>query len=282
MNIVTPNLNSRTPTASDETEVNLDAWPIWRACRLPWESAAVDHDDARGHWERHANDWIALTRSDPDYELFNKPSFLDIVPRPGRLTLDVGCGEGRLARELTALGHHVVGIDGAAGLARAARTAEPPTLFALGDSSHLPIASGVADLVVCFMVLMDVDDLDEAVTELARVLVPGGVLCAAILHPIFTSGLFIEDDPNQTFYMGEYGRSMRHLLDVQRKTGERFLFRIEHRPLETYSRALEAAGFTITGIREPKPTDSAVAERPEFAKFRRVPEFLHLRARRFR
>jgi SAM-dependent methyltransferase len=240
----------------------------------------MEQDDARDHWERHAHEWIALTRSDPDYELFNKPSFLDLVPHPRRLTLDIGCGEGRLARELTALGHHVVGIDGSAGLVRAASTAVPPTFVALGDTTQLPVASGIADLVVCFMVLMDVDDLDEAVSELARVLVPGGVLCAAILHPIFTSGLFIDDDPNQTFYMGEYARPMRHLLDVQRKTGERFLFRIEHRPIETYSRALEAAGLTITHMREPIPTDIAVAERSEFAKFRRVPEFLHLRAQR--
>jgi hypothetical protein len=37
---------------------------------------------------------------------------------------------------------------------------------------------------------MDVEDLDGPVSELARVLVPSGVLCAAILHPIFTSGTF--------------------------------------------------------------------------------------------
>jgi SAM-dependent methyltransferase len=237
-------------------------------------------DDARDHWERHADDWISLTRSDPDFQLFNKPSFLDLVPPPGRLTLDVGCGEGRLARELTALGHHVIGIDGSAILAHAARTAEPPTHVGIADATHLPVASGVADLAVCFMVLMDVEGLDQAVRELARVLVPRGVLCAAILHPIFTSGLFIDGDPNQTFYMGEYSRPMRHVLDVQRQTGEPFTFRIEHRPIETYSRAFEAAGLALTHIREPKPADVAVASRAELAKFRRVPEFLHLRAER--
>jgi hypothetical protein len=50
---------------------------------------------ARDHWEQQAEAWIGLTRADPDYELLNKPSFLEIVPPPGRLTLDVGCGEGR-------------------------------------------------------------------------------------------------------------------------------------------------------------------------------------------
>jgi hypothetical protein len=59
-----------------------------------------------------------------------------------------------------------------------------------------------------------------------------------------------------------------------------WLVRIEHRPIESYSRAFEAAGLALTHIREPLPTDEAVAARAEFAKFRRVPEFLHLRAER--
>jgi SAM-dependent methyltransferase len=238
----------------------------------------MERADARDHWERHADAWIALTRSDPDYELLNKPSFVDLVPAPGRLTLDVGCGEGRLARDLTALGHQVIGLDGSATLAQAADAAVPRTPVALANATRLPIASGVADLVVSFMVLMDVEDLDGAVRELARVLVPSGVLCAAILHPIFTSGLFIDGDPNQTFYMGEYARRMRHV--VRSQVDERLVFRIEHRPIEMYSRAFETSGLTITHVREPLPSHEAVRARPNFAKFRRVPEFLHPRARR--
>ena len=113
----------------------------------------MERDDARDHWERQADAWIALTRSDPDYELLNKPSFLDLVPAPGRLTLDVGCGEGRLARELTALGHQVIGLDGSATLAQAADATVPRTPVALANATRLPIGSGVADLVVSFMVL---------------------------------------------------------------------------------------------------------------------------------
>ena len=177
-------------------------------------------------------------------------------------------------------GHDVIGLDGTPALASAAASAAPELPVGLADISQLPVASGAADLVVCFMVLMDVDDLDLAVCELARVLAPGGVLCAAILHPIFTSGLFVDGDPNQTFYMGEYARSMRHVFDGQRHDGVPFVIRVEHRPVERYSRALEAAGLALTHVREPLPTDDAVATRSEFAKFRRVPEFLHFRAAR--
>jgi SAM-dependent methyltransferase len=232
----------------------------------------------RHEWEDQAAEWVDLTKDDPYYDLFNEPTFLELVPDPGVLTLDVGCGEGRLARTLTDRGHRVLAVDGSPSLARMAVHHPHATSVAVGDSTRLPIGSGVADLVVCFMVLMDVEDLDGSLTELARVLAPGGTICAAILHPIFTSGLFVPDDPYRTFFMGEYRKPMRHVLDMTRPNGEPFCFRVEHRPMEDYSRAFEAAGLAITALREPRPSNELVAERPEFANYQRVPNFLHIRA----
>lgn len=234
----------------------------------------------REEWDHQADDWAELTTDDPFYDHLNKPTFLELIPAPGSLTLDVGCGEGRVARALSAQGHRVVGVDGSPRLARRAVEHASPIAVAAGDITRLPVASGVADLVVCFMVLMDVDDLDAGVAELARVLAPGGVVCAAILHPIRTSGLFAPDDPYRTFFMGEYLRPMRHVLEVGRPNGQAFPFRVAHRPLQDYSRACEAAGLSITTLREPRPTDAAVAAWPELADYQRVPDFLHLCARR--
>lgn len=41
-----------------------------------------------------------------------------------------------------------------------------------------------ADLVVSFMVLQDVDDLDGTLAETGRVFEPGGHLCFSVLHPL--------------------------------------------------------------------------------------------------
>jgi ubiquinone/menaquinone biosynthesis C-methylase UbiE len=129
----------------------------------------------RDAWERHAEEWIAWARTpghDHYFWRFNLPRFLELLPSPGRLTVDVGCGEGRLPRELQHLGHRVVGIDSSMTLVRAAAAMEPG-LFAVADAGRLPLRSRCADLVVAFMSLHDFDDMSAAISEAWRVLARG-------------------------------------------------------------------------------------------------------------
>ena len=55
-------------------------------------------------------------------------------------------------------------------------------------------------------------------------------------------------------------------------------FHSEHRPLEAYSRALEAAGLLIEAIREARAPDAMVAAAPGQRRWQRIPLSLHLRA----
>ncbi len=67
----------------------------------------MKEDSLRAAWERHAEEWIAWARTgidDPSWQL-NLETLSTLLPEPGRLTLDVGCGEGRLLRALAARGH---------------------------------------------------------------------------------------------------------------------------------------------------------------------------------
>jgi 2-polyprenyl-3-methyl-5-hydroxy-6-metoxy-1,4-benzoquinol methylase len=50
-------------------------------------------------------------------------SIYELLPPPRGLTLDVGCGEGRLTRELSARGYEVVGVDASTALVEEARSA---------------------------------------------------------------------------------------------------------------------------------------------------------------
>ena len=110
-------------------------------------------------------------------------------------------------------------------------------------------------------------------------LAPGGALCVGILHPIMTSGLFVPGDEYGTFYMGEYLKTMRHVLDIERRDGGIFRFRVEHRPIEQYFRGSKRAGLVVTALARTSPERGARRRAPEFANHVRVPNFLHLLAR---
>src|SRR5207249_5423370 len=132
-------------------------------------------------WERQAEAWVRWAREPghDSYWLFHRDRFLELLPRPGRLTVDVGCGEGRLSRELKELGHTVLAVDRSPTMVRHAREADPELEVREGDAALLPVDDGAADLVVSFMSLMNTDDLEAAVREAARVLEPGGRYCIA-------------------------------------------------------------------------------------------------------
>ena len=65
---------------------------------------------------------------------------------------------------------------------------------------------------------------------------------------------------------------------VVNRGGRQMTFHSEHRAMETYSRALEAAGMPIEAIREVGSTDELVARDPAEHRWMRVPLFLHMRA----
>ncbi len=128
-------------------------------------------------WEAEAENWIRWARM-PGHDAYwrYREAFFALVPPAGRATLEVGCGEGRVARDLAARGHHVTGIDSSPTLLRAAREADPEGRYELADAAALPFADDAFDLVVAYNSLMDVHDMPAAVREAARVLAPGGAL----------------------------------------------------------------------------------------------------------
>jgi SAM-dependent methyltransferase len=239
----------------------------------------------RAGWREQSDAWATWART-PDHDYFfwrfNLPRFLDIVPAPRRATADIGCGEGRLARVLIDRGHHVVGIDASPILAGLATTHDLlPVPAAVADAAALPIRDAAVDLAIAFMVLQDVDRLDESVAEAARVLTQDGRLCLAIVHPIASAGAFVDpDDPESGFLIEQSYSEPTRLVEPFERDGLTMVFHSEHRPIAAYFAALERAGFVVEALREPVPDEDLVREIPRLHRQRRVPWFLHLRARR--
>ncbi len=94
----------------------------------------------------------------------------------GRLILDVGAGDGRLARELSARGAHVIALDRSQGMLRSAGYDgfDAGLRRVQADAMTLPFADGLFDVVAAVTVLCLAPHSDEMVRELARVTKPGG------------------------------------------------------------------------------------------------------------
>ncbi|MGC4076614.1 MAG: class I SAM-dependent methyltransferase [Rubrivivax sp.] len=112
-----------------------------------------------------------------------------VVPRgPAPLAvLDLACGDGALlsllaARDQPGLALH--GLDFSAGeLAAAARRLGGRARLVRSRAQRLPYADASFDLVLSHMALMLMEDADQMLAELRRVLRPGGVVAALVAAP---------------------------------------------------------------------------------------------------
>jgi len=236
--------------------------------------------ELRARWEAQASQWIAWARADghDSYWRYHRDQFLRLLPPPGRCTLDIGCGEGRLLRDLKRLGHRVIGVDASPTLVAAARERDPSMDIRLADAAALPLADAGADLVIAFMSLHDIDALSACVREAARVLCRGGRLCLAIVHPINSAGRFAETAAAAPFVIGgDYLRPF-YYADCVERDGLTMTFHSRHRPLESYFLALEEAGLLVEALREPAVPEDAIKS-DAGRRWQRLPLFLHIRAR---
>jgi ubiquinone/menaquinone biosynthesis C-methylase UbiE len=214
-------------------------------------------------WDAAAGLWADHVRNGGDLRWEAHAAVLgEMLPPPGGLTVDAGCGEGRFTRDLRGRGYDTVGFDATAALVDAAREADPSGMYEVAGVGSLPLGDNSAQLATCINVLQHVADLDAALAEFARVLATGGVLVAAVVHPVAEVGIYDaeRDAISVSRYFAEEARPVP-LGDVE--------VMHHHRTIESYARALRAAGFTLDDLRE-VPGRSAS-----------VPLYLDLRAHRF-
>ena len=107
--------------------------------------------------------------------------FDGFVDWPGKTVLDVGCAGGFMAEAMDERGATVTGIDPAADAIEAARRHAQETgrdiRYDVGVGESLPYEDASFDAVVCVDVLEHVESVPQTLSEIARVLKPGGVFC---------------------------------------------------------------------------------------------------------
>ena len=140
--------------------------------RLP--NCAVERAIANRFTELADNGWFPEDLPADNAQLLQLRKV--VVPGPGKTILDAGCARGRFAKQLVSSGARLYGVDLTERFLQAARRNVPSANFVRGSISALPFPAEMFDAVYCLEVLEHLPDTDLALSELSRVLKPGGTL----------------------------------------------------------------------------------------------------------
>jgi SAM-dependent methyltransferase len=235
-------------------------------------SEILQYDKQRPHniavsqptWESIA-DWYAakLAAGSPIHRWTVTTLLRELPDLHGQPVLDLGCGEGLVARALAERGAQVIGVDLSERLlAHALRqeAARPLGIdYRLGDAHTLDrLADGCVTGVVANLSINDMPDLDLVIGAVRRVLRPGGWLVFTVPHPCFQT-------PHADWIIASGGRPAR-LVNAYfdetfwRSANPEGVRRVGqwHRTVATYFNTLIEHRFTVTRMAEPQP-DAAVA-----------------------
>jgi SAM-dependent methyltransferase len=128
---------------------------------------------------------------------------------PVERALDLGCGDGRLTAELTAAELTAADVSPVA-LERARARLPGARLVEVEPDAPLPLGDGLFDLVLCAETIEHVRDVQLLLSEIRRVLVPGGEL--ALTTPA-SAPLVRPEDPLSPHLRRFTRRSLRRLLE---------------------------------------------------------------------
>lgn len=225
-------------------------------------------------WDEKAEWWQErfTAGADDEYERQMLPLVAEHVAGAVRV-LDVGTGEGQVARCVKATGADVTGIDTSEQMLARAREIGGDIEYRQADATDLPFGDASFDAVTACLVLEHVDDYVKAISEVARVLRKGGRFLLFLNHPAFqTPGSGWIDDhilEEQYWRSGPYLREQT--TDEEVDAGVVIPF--AHRPLSAYVNAMAERGLLVTRLVEPAP--EVVEQYPDAAT---IPRLLFLRA----
>ncbi len=234
-------------------------------------------------WERHADWWQRefTDGADPEYTEQIMPLALDLLAGFERV-LDVGTGEGQIARILQHQGAIVTGIDVAAAQIDEARARGGGPRYVRGVAHDLPFDHESFDAAIGCLVFEHIDELDRSLAEVARVLRLGGRFALFLNHPLLqTPGSGWIDDhmiepPEQYWRIGPYLVETATIEQVQKGVFIRFV----HRPLNRYVNGMADVGLHLVRVLEPAPPPGFLAKVHEYVDASTIPRLMVLVAER--
>lgn len=252
------------------------------------------NDEGRELWDRKAQFWDAMQGSEGNsfHRRLIEPAVLRLLKlQPGERTLDVGCGNGVLARRLAKEGARVTAIDFSAIFIRLAEARGQAIHYhvmdAIDEEALLTLGEGRFDAITCTMALMDMPIIEPLFRAASRLLNARGRFVFATAHPAFNSNnpIFVHEIEDRGGLVSDYyAVKLRGYLDVppvkgSGAPGEPNPHYYYHRPLHELLGAAFAAGFVLDALLEPAFAPDSDSQRLDWFKLGQIPPVLAGRLR---
>ncbi len=239
------------------------------------KSTAAIYDENASNWSREQR--ILLS------DFTARPRVIEELEPAKMRVLDLGCGEGYVARLAAAAGAvSIVGLDSSSEMVAKARAAIPVNTscrmrFETADAAKLAIPQNADNdraMAVFLFNYLTRAEMEHVMKVVRRSVVPGGRFIFTVPHPCFPymrRMLSLNFDERAPFYFDtnyhDYFTGVDHTYEGQiwRRDGVAVPVRCVHKTLTDYFVALTNAGFTsMPKVEELHVTDEHLAIDPAF------------------
>ena len=235
------------------------------------------NDSSTECWNNVGNEWVQKAQSNDFRIYYIMPNTIEKMGDvKGLRVLDLGCGDAGYAREFAKRGADVTAIDCAEeSIAFAKSEAERQNLkmecLVRNSNDLYGIEDNTFDIVLCSMMLMDVEDLDGTIKEVNRVLKPNCRVVISVLHPCFKSPIEHKWQHNgdETYVV------VKNYFEPQAWSGvidgiqSPVIYR--HRTISDYTKCFIHNGFEIVDMDEPRPTEEQMNCSPRIKWLDKIP-----------
>ncbi len=250
-------------------------------------------DQINNDWDLVVEDWDLFNSSGKNVhrDFLNLPKFIEALPpyKKDTIGLEIGGGEGTLARSLTKKGYRLISTDFSKKMVQLAckkEIQEPLEIkYQIENAQSLSFSNNSFDFVISFMSLMDMQYPDKVFKEIYRILKPGGYFQFSILHPCFGSPPYhkhVKNDKGEKIAL-EIGRyNEEGFQELSWMIHNNILFKTKHNhiTLSNWIMLIISSGLILEYIKEPYADEAIIKVCPHLKHTVTVPDNMLIRVRK--